>query len=109
MNTTLTTVQSILGILTTLALVFLAVNAWVHRLTGKASLETKVTALELRLDAIDDLMAGASKTFSEKWGEIQKGMGKINVTQGQQEQHFISTDTRVDRLERRIDQFHGTP
>jgi len=82
-------------------IVLLAADRWVHKVTGKASLEARVTALELKL-------AAASQEFSKKWGEIQAGIGRIEMLQGRQDEHFKATDQRVEDLKSRIDRFHGT-
>jgi hypothetical protein len=74
-------------------IVVLAMDRWVHRVTGKASLEARVLNLEQRMDK-------ASKMLSEEFGSIQIGVIRI-------EEHIKATDQRIVDLKERVDRFHG--
>ena len=76
-------------------IVLLAMDRWVHRVTGKASLEARVLNLESRMDK-------ASKMLSEEFGLIQVGVIRI-------EEHLKATDQRVEDLKERMNSFHGAP
>lgn len=89
------TLSAILALVSIVATVLLSVNAWVQHVTGKKSLDTRVADLEEKLRI-------ASVRFSEKWGEIQTGLGSVEVTQARQEEHFKATDARVTRLEEKL-------
>jgi len=94
-------VAVIIALVQAAVIVLLGLDKWVHQVTGKASLEARVVELEQKVEA-------ASKEFSKKWGEIQAGIGRIEMLQGRQDEHFKATDQRVEDLKQRIDRFHGT-
>lgn len=92
----------LLAVVQAVIIVLLTIDRWVHRVTGKQSLESRLGEVEKRLES-------ASETFSEKWGLIQKGMGDIQICQREQEQHLKYTDREVVDLRARINNFHGAP
>ncbi len=81
-------------------IVLLAVDRWVHQVTGKQSIESRVTVVEEKLTR-------ASDKLSDEFGKIQAGIIDIQIAQAQQEQHLKGTDTRLDDLRLRVDRFHG--
>ena len=80
--------------------VLLAVDRWVHRVTGKQSLESRMTTVEEKITK-------ASGKLSDEFGKIQKGIIDIQIMQAQQEQHLRGTDMRLDDIRLRVDRFHG--
>ncbi len=75
-------------------IVLLALDGWVHRVTGKESIESRVGQLEKRMDK-------ASKMLSDEFGKVQVGLIRM-------EEHLRYTDDRLDDLKARMDRFHGT-
>jgi hypothetical protein len=71
--------------------VLLTAEKFVRRVTGEPSIEARLTSLEKRF-------VEASTRFSEKWGEIQDGIGNLEMTKVRQEEHFRFTDARLDEL-----------
>ncbi len=82
--------------------VLLAVDRWVHRVTGKQSLEARMTTVEEKITR-------ASGKLSDEFGKIQAGLLLIQISQAQQDQHLKGTDMRLDDLRTRVDRFHGLP
>jgi hypothetical protein len=79
------TFATLLALLNIVSVVLLSVNAWVHRVTGPASLEARVAALEKL--------------------ELPTSLAALREKQARQEEHFEATDQRVGHLERRVDQW----
>ena len=65
--------------------VLLAADKWVHRVTGKAPLESRVEDLEHQMDS-------ANSRLSEKFSEIQTRMGALDVRLAE-----INTELRLRR------------
>lgn len=96
----LTNAAVYLALVQAAVIVLLAVDRWVNRVTGAASLESRVGSLET-------VIAKASDTFSEKWSKIQTGIITLQITQAQQEQHLKGTDARLEDLNQRVNKLHG--
>ncbi len=75
-------------------IVLLGLDRWVHRVTGKESIEARVISLERRMDK-------ASKMLSDEFGKVQVGLIQM-------EAHLRYTDQRLEDLKERMDRFHGT-
>ncbi len=75
-------------------IVLLGLDRWVHRVTGKESLEARVIQLEGRMNK-------ASKMLSEEFGKVQVGLIRM-------EEHLRYSDQRLEDLKERMDRFHGT-
>jgi predicted nuclease with TOPRIM domain len=98
------TLAAILGCMNIAAIVLLTVDRWVHRVTGKAPMESRLGEVEQKVKDLQkelkDTFAAANDGLSRKLSEIQRGIGEIQLVQARQDEHFKATDRRVDRLEK---------
>jgi hypothetical protein len=100
----LESLHSWFGVLQVVVVLLLTADRWVHKVTGKASLETRVAQLEKGMREVRKTVHDGVERLHKKNGELQKQLIDLQVWQGRQEEHFESTDDRVKRMESYFDQ-----
>lgn len=77
-------------------IVLLAADRWVHKVTGKQSLESRIGDVEAAVET-------ANEKLSVTLSKIQTGIVEIQVLQARQDEHLNATDRRVEELRARQD------